>query len=806
MPQKHTHVAKTLTHVRLKQMMTKQTFLKIIATFLCLSAVFNLPAQPIPVGSWRVHLPYSRAISVAASRDEVYCMTANSLFRYNKRDFSTVPLSKNTGLSDAGYSVVAYHQPTKTFIVAYNNANLDLIRDNEVYNMPDIKRQLLPIDKTIHKITFRGDDAWLSCGFGIVVLNMKKREFRQTCQIGPGGSYIDIFDIKFFKDSVYAATKTGIYRASMSDYLPDFNNWKKWMDVPYPDTACNTLDFFNGMPFIHFMSETGLKDTIFYRENDIWKVFQSDQKRDCFQLDVIGDKFLMAMEDYFEVIDDQMKEYRIIYDYGLGQPIQMPVYPSFGTMDDEGFLWIADKNVGLAFIYDQWSYGLICPNGPRNIFSFQMDASSDQIWVATGAYSSTWTMAFQREGLYHYNGTEWKTTDYHNDPILDTVFDFVCVAIDPSDPSKVFAGSWGQGLVLLKDGKTSKIYDETNSTLQSVANSASPYFRVPVGGLTFDSKGNLWISNPYTAKSLSLFKKDGSWYAYDISSADNSMEDKASGKIVIDRIGQKWVLVGRGNGIQVFSDNDTYAITADDNSANISGTPGKGALPSNLVTDMALDLDGRLWIGTDKGLVVIYSPENVFSGYSYDAQRILVNQDGYNQYLLENETVTAIAVDGANRKWIGTEKSGVFLLSADCTREIARFNEDNSPLLSNGIRSIAIDGRSGEVFFGTDKGIISYRSDAMIAGETATEVTVFPNPVQPGYSGLITITGLVRDSDVKIRNMGGDVVFSTLSNGGEAVWNGKDLSGKTVATGVYMIFASEANGVEKAVGKIVFIR
>lgn len=763
-------------------------------------------SQSIPVGTWREHLPYHRAISVAASKDIIYCATLNSLFAYHKRDYSVSTLSKNNGLSDMGFSKLAYHPSSKTLLIAYSNANIDLVQDGITYNMADIKRQNLPFSKVINNITFRDDEAWLSCGFGIVVLNLTKKEFKQTYLIGPGGSYININDIQFFKDTVYAATQTGIYRAALSDYLPDYVNWNKWTDVPYPDSACNTLAFFYDKPFVNYPGETDMKDSLFYRKNGEWKVFSDYGYTYCHQLEVIGDKLLMTKIDFVSVLDSNLNMYRHIYDYSTGQPIQALVNPFEATIDDDGYVWIADNYVGLAYIYDQWAYELIYPNGPGSISTFHMAYGSGNVWVATGAYSSTWSMTFRKDGLYHFDGMTWKTISNGSDAALDTIADLVCVAIDPSDPDRVFAGSWDKGLVQLKQGKVNKVYDQTNSSLSVLENNALGMYKVAVGGISFDQNGNLWVSNSGVTRSLSVLKPNGVWHSFDISSADMKLNDRVLGKIVIDRIGQKWVLIGRGYGIQVFNDNNTLTNLNDDKTANITSYAGRGALPSTLVTDMAIDLDGRLWIGSDKGIAVIYSPENVFSGYSYDAQQILVNQDGFDQYLLENETVTAIAVDGANRKWIGTEKSGVFLLSADGTKEIARFHEDNSPLLSNGIRSIMINDATGEVFFGTDKGIISYRSDATLAAETHSDVRVFPNPVEPGFEGAIAITGLVRDADIKIRNMAGEVVYATRSNGGEAVWSGKDLSGRRVATGVYIVFSSNAEGTETAAAKILFIK
>lgn len=763
-------------------------------------------AQDIPTGSWRDHLPYNRGISVAATGEDVYCATLNSLFQHNVLLNTITPISKINGLSDVVFSKLAYHAATGTLIIAYNNANVDLIRNGKVHNLADIKRQNLPINKTINDITLHGNDAWLSCGFGIVVVNLLKMEFKDTYIIGDEGSYININDIKFSKDTVFAATDSGIYRAAMNDYLPDFTNWVKWTDIPYPSHKYNTIAFFNDIPFLNMSVEGFNKDTLFYLEGGLWKHYNKYDYATCYQLDVFFDKLVMTKWDHVTVLDKNLETYRHIFNYTLGSEKYPTVIPKEAVLDEKGFLWIADQKQGLVFIYDQWNYRFVTPNGPEGTDVFHMDIVDDQLWVATGAYSSTWSMTFKRDGLYQFDGFTWKSINYSYFPILDTFFDYVCVTVDPSDPSKVYAGTWDKGIIFLKDGKPVKFFDNTNTSLSILENSTLGIYKVAIGGITFDNNGNMWVTNAGVTKSLSVMRPDGSWKSFNISSPTVKMSDKVSGKVVIDRLGQKWILLGRGDGIQVFNDNNTIDNIADDKATNISGVIGRGGLPSTLVTDIAIDLEGRLWIGSDKGIAVIYSPENVFSGYNYDAQQILVNQDGFNQYLLENETVTAIAVDGGNRKWIGTEKSGVFLLSADGTKELARFHTGNSPLLSDGIMDIVINHNNGEVFFATDKGIISYRGDATIAGESHTDVKVFPNPVKPNHTGVITIQGLVRDADVKITTVSGDVVYSTRANGGTAVWNGKDLTGKRVGTGVYLIFSSDTEGRETAVSKVLFIR
>lgn len=232
---------------------------------------------------------------------------------------------------------------------------------------------------------------------------------------------------------------------------------------------------------------------------------------------------------------------------------------------------------------------------------------------------------------------------------------------------------------------------------------------------------------------------------------------------------------------------------------------GNGALPSSTVFCLAKDLDDEIWVGTDKGVAVFYSPENLFTGANFDAQQILLEQDGHVQILLETESVLAIAVDDANRKWIATSKSGVFLMSADGTTQIKHFDESNSPLFSNNVKSIAINHKTGEVYFGTSKGIISYRGTATEAYEDFTDVYAFPNPVKHEYEGPIAIKGLMTNSTIKITDISGALVYETKSEGGQAIWYGKNFKDERVNSGVYMVFCTSEDGARKMVTKILVI-
>src|ERR1019366_1210598 len=273
-------------------------------------------------------------------------------------------------------------------------------------------------------------------------------------------------------------------------------------------------------------------------------------------------------------------------------------------------------------------------------------------------------------------------------------------------------------------------------------------------------------------------------------------------QLLVDQNNQKWVIVYR-SGIMVY--NGTTAAANTSNTKILTTTVGQGALPSLNVFCLAEDQDGQIWVGTDQGIAVFYSPSTLFSGQNFDAQQILVEQDGNAQILLLTETVQSIAIDDANRKWIATERSGVFLMSADGTTQIYHFDESNSPLLSNNVISIAINHKTGEVYFGTEEGIISFRGTATEALDDFTDVYSFPNPVKSSYEGPIAIKGLMNNSTVKITDINGTLQYETQSEGGQAIWNGKNFSGVRVSTGVYMVFCTSTDGTKKIATKILFI-
>ena len=383
-----------------------------------------------------------------------------------------------------------------------------------------------------------------------------------------------------------------------------------------------------------------------------------------------------------------------------------------------------------------------------------------------------------------------------NVPALDSFPDLITLAVDPRDAS-VWAGSFGGGLLQLRTDGTISIFKQ-NSPLQSPSGRPGVY---NVSGLAFDTQNNLWISNYGGNQNLHVRKADGTWRSFTI---PFFLPENAVAQILVDGADQKWIVSPKGNGLLCFSHGNSIDNPGDDKWRLFKIGKGNGNLPDNNVLCIAKDRNSFIWVGTSNGIGIIQCIAEIFTNTSCEAVLPVVQQGNFNGYLFHDEQVQAIAVDGADRKWIGT-KNGAWLISEEGEKTIYHFTEDNSPLVSNDIKKIAIDGSTGEVFFSTAKGICSFRSTATEAGNTNNNVLVFPNPVPPGYNGQIAIRGLVNNAIVKITEMDGRLVYQARALGGQTIWNGKDYKGRRASSGVYLVLVTDDTRKENLVTKIVFI-
>lgn len=769
------------------------------ALFFTLLLALLLPSvsqSQIAIGEWRDHLPYSKTIGVADAGDLIFCATEYSLFYLEKSENSIQRLTKVNGLSDIGISTIAYNEDYQTLLIAYTNANIDLVKGNTIINISDIKRKPILGNKNINDVMFIDQLAYLACGFGIVVLDIEKEEFPEpTYFIGPDGSQINVLDVAFGMDSLFAATEAGIYKAYInSPNLADYTSWSVDTRL-YPNAFFNQIEFFNGDMIVNNENEGWSRDTTYLYDftTQKWGYFPEANNFHKPNISTAYDQLIITSEGTVDIFNTSLeKTYSIFY------PGEKYISPYDATIDSDGFKWIADYGWGLIKTPDGYSADFIEPNGPYSASVFDMSMEVESLWVAAGGRGSSWGKLYNSDGLYSFENESWQSYNKANGvEAFDSISDIVCVAVDPFSTNRVYAGCWQAGVLEFVDNELVKIYDTTNSSLELWP--AANY--VAVSGVAFDANHNLWVANSGASRLISVKESNGTWTSFQLSSGVSGTD---IGKMMVDSYGQKWVLMRSDHSLLVFTENSTISDPTDDQTKVLSNVAGNGDLPGNKILSFAQDLDGELWLGSDEGIGIIYSPENVFTGGNYDAQRPLVDVGGYVQYLLESETVTAIAIDGANKKWIGTERAGVFHLSEDGTEEIHHFTEENSPLYSNSIIGIEIS-ESGEVFFGTDRGIISYKSTATPGGPTNTGVVAYPNPVREGYEGTIAIKGLVNNADVKITDVSGALIFSTIAEGGQAVWDGKSFNGSKAHTGVYLVFATNDDGSETIVTKILVI-
>lgn len=780
-----------------------------ILAALALLGSHSLYAQ-IPIGAWRDHLPYLRMIDVVEAGNRVYAATANGVFMYDAATGEVERINKTNRLSDVDIRGLAWNAPLQMLVVHYGNGNIDLLQNGRSYNLGDIKRSAILGNKAVNRVHFEGTTAYLACGFGIVVLDLVRREVRETWFIGPGGGQVQVNGIAFSADSIYAATSTGLFTASRFEAnLAAFTNWRRRTDMgeAMANGPFTLAVAFEGRPVINYRGPSTAKDTVLLlnaangwdRLGDIY-----GQRINDLRLSASGQILVVAMEWDCRSYGPGMQFVAQYYQYS-GKPMA----PARAIYSTGGFLWVADRDNGLGRAIGGDVGSLISPNGPLNSGVYRMDAQGGALFAASTAPSGNWGNNFSKDGVHHYAEGVWRTDNPFNNALLaggnsfgGAVNDIVAVAVDPRNPERAFAGSWDDGLIEYRNRQPITIHNETNSSLGPVTNDGSG--KVNVGGLSFDANGNLWITNAWAAKPVSVLTRAGQWHSFTPGALLNG--NLLLADITAASNGFKWIVRPRGNALLLFNDNGTIADASDDRWKLLNNAPGNGGLPAPDVYCATEDLQGQVWVGTSRGVAVFYNPGDLFSDSPTDAQQILIEQDGNVQILLETEFVSCIAVDGANRKWIGTQTGGVFLVSADGRTQIHHFTDANSPLPSNTINDIAIDGLTGEVFFGTDRGIVSYRSDAIDGGEEATCAKVFPNPVRESYSGPVAIDGLAAESEVKITDVSGNLVYRTTSLGGQAIWNAADMSGNRVATGVYLIFASDREGLYKCNTKVLVVR
>jgi hypothetical protein len=788
-----------------------------------------------PVGTWTDYLPYHQTEEVVHCGSELdtgfwAVRTEHAVFTVDERSNAVERISTVQGMSGSQPTALAWDPIGELLIVGQASGTIDFFSNTGdwLYTLRDIQQSNLIGDKSILSLQSFGainpDLLLATTAFGVVAIHLRELDVRDTWYLEGQQTLRRCYGMTVNQDHYVVWTDAGVFEAPVDHgFLSSPEAWTRWDDIPL-ETATYVHVEFTPMGDVLLHRKTGVAttpDELWLLSEGLWQPFEASESAQVLAIasgsigSDVGD-WRIAIADHQSIRQFNSEWEEIQLDYAAdGVPLRvrdMAYRHAVEVMGDVGIiefgdLFIANFEQGLLKMDvsggeadAHWS-----PEGPPVALVRDVDAWNDQVWVASGGIDETWTSMYHKHGLYGVSGTRWNwipNEEGLND--LTGLNDPMVVSIDPTDPYHAYFGSWEEGLIEVYQGAIVAIYNDSNSTLELGDFGGSP--RIGVGGLDFDARGNLWFSNAFAEKALHVRLKDGSFHAMALGNALGN--NGWLGDVLAARNGYIWCIMPRGQGLLVYDTNNTPSTTEDDDWRILTTDPDKGGLPSDDIHSLEEDLDGEIWIGTAAGPCVVYLPSAVFDDANENpvASQILIQQDGNYQLLLETEVVESICIDGGNRKWIGTQNSGAYLLSPDGITQVAHFTAENSPLLSNQVTDIAINHRNGEVLIGTQRGLMGWRGDASNFTAEIGTLRVYPNPVEPGFDGWVTLEGLAYNSTVHITTLSGRAVATVTSEGGRAVWDARDFNGDPVPYGVYMLFATDATGASAGVAKLAVTR
>ncbi len=741
---------------------------------------------------WKGYFSYNEIKDLSESPTRIFAAAENALFLKNLSTNDIKTTNTINGLS--GQTITAlYHSPTfnKT-IVGYETGLLIVINeiDGSMLNVVDIINKSIPsnIKRVNHFMEYDGI-IYVSCDFGIVQYKLATLEFGDTYFIGPAGQEVKVFQTTVFNDEIYAVTQNnGIRKASVTN--PNLNDFSQWQ----------LFDggFWNGIVTFNNQLVAMNANNKVYKYNGAFFNEFANLNQTGLDIRATVDGLIATTLNHVYVYSQNLSQ---IVHIQNDQVAEIPVTFSCATIINS-VIYIGTNENGIvsSALANPTSFEFIMPNGPSKNNIFSINTSSSNIWAVYGGYTSQYDPSpLQHKGISKYSNNQWLNIPYSDVhfPGSETP-NLVRVSVNPTNENQIFVSSYFAGLLVFENDVLSTVYNKANSGLETIFPSDPVDSNLRIEQSAFDRSGNLWMTNGLVANGLKELKANGQWQSYSLITILNSFLDARLGKMVIDKNGTKWFCT-TSDGVVAFNENGGVF-------KKISIGEETGNLPIEDVRAIAVDNRSQLWIGTKKGLRVLPSTGSFNNEGQMKANAIIILEDGVAQELLYEQFITDIAVDGANQKWVGTADSGVFLFSSNGQETLYHFTKDNSPLPSNVINDIDINGVTGEVFFVTDKGMVSFKGTSTDPSNSLQDVYVYPNPVRPEFNGTVKIAGLISKANIKITDIEGNLVYETKSIGGTIEWDTTAFGKYKVASGVYMIFIAAEDASETAVKKVMIIR
>ncbi|KGO81138.1 ABC transporter substrate-binding protein [Flavobacterium beibuense F44-8] len=739
--------------------------------------------------SWRSYFSYNQIVDITNSPSRVFAAGEVGAFSYNVLTNELGTFTSVDGLKTENITAI-YHSNgySKTLVGNENGLLLVINDDNSILNVIDIVEETTVAQnkKKINHIYEYEGKAYISCDFGIAVFNLQTLEFGDTYYLGPNGAEIAVKQSAVYNGYIYAATaENGIRRAVYTNpNLNDFSQWNEFASGQYTGVVSFAGNLF----------ATDAIGTVYRLLNDTFSFFTAMPEA-VVDFRSAGGYLIITTPGLIDVYNEQLMLMHTIDSI----PIADVTFSCTTIVNEKIYTGTTNSGLFTAALNNLSFFVDITPDGPLENRIFSLEKSANNLWAVYGGYNIFYTPDYALKGISRFTSEGWKHIPFYTLP--EYPLSLSDIVVKPGLESPVYIASYQSGLLKLTGGEPEILYDDSNTGnngLESLVLSSAPdYKSIRINGPTFDRNGNLWMTNSSVLKPLKVLRSNGQWAEYSFEDITSNPEGDDYGRLVIDKNGTKWI-PSENNGIIAFNESlgNKFVVIRGDASN----------LPSDYVKCLTIDNRNQLWVGTVRGLRVVSSVERFVTENEISTNSIIILEDGLAQELMYEQVINDIVVDGANNKWIATGGSGAFLVSSNGQQTLFHFTKQNSPLPSNSILDIELDPVTGEVFFATEKGMVSYLGNSTAGEDDLNNVYVYPNPVRPEFAGDVTISGLMDKVNLKITDIEGNLVYETTSQGGTVTWDTKAFGKYKVASGVYMIFISSDDGTKTKVKKVMIIR
>jgi hypothetical protein len=735
---------------------------------------------------WKGYFSYNEVKAMSPANQDMKIAAQNAYYHY-KPTGEVQTFSSMQGLS--GFEIVAFHysQAFNKTILGFDNGILQVVNEStkEVINRIDITNRpgiSLNRRKINHFFEHNGL-LYIACDFGIVVFNLQNNLFGDTYFMGNGGAETRVIDTTIVGNVIYANTaEFGLKFANITNAnLIDFNNWS------------STGNWFKKInTFQNQLIALGWDNNLYRFNGNAFQVVQSFGAVNVFDFQASATHLTIISNNIVYLLN---QSYNTIFQVNVNQITDLnSTFTTARFLNNNLYLGTKDKGALLLTDLSLSNLSYLSPDGPlRNkVYAIKHSPSFRDLWLCFGEFNEYNPFGFFSEfGISKWSNSQWKNIPFND---LLGARSIVDIAINPLNENQVYFASYFDGLLKVENDLGTVLYKNNNSSYLLHPN---PDVGFRINGLSFDKNSHLWsnISIPFNDKGVHVLRSNGQWQGFEVESILQT-SNLLTSKSIIDKNSTYWLTDIKGlYGFNPNTNPKIKKIELEDPSIFINWT-----------STVAIDNRNQLWIGTRAGLRVLNSIESFMTENDIFANNIIIEENGIGQELLNGIHITDICVDGANNKWIGTASNGVILVSPNGQQTLQKFTVDNSPLPSNAIFDIDINGKTGEVFIATDRGLVSYGGLATTSQETLENVVVYPNPVRPNYAGTVKITGLTDRANVKITDVTGSLVFEQTAQGGTIEWDTTAFGSYKVASGVYMLFISTRDALDTTVKKLLIVR